>query len=129
MNRRDRARELCITEIKAKEDYYGKDTEWHGSSICRDFNALFGISRINKQDLAGIVVAISLALNLPLDRTDKRNRKFLNGWLNSQYEQIGPILRQMAIVRPNGEVCGPMRNEFLKYQAEHPNSPFVVPRH
>jgi hypothetical protein len=129
MSQQSRAQELSRNEIRAKKKYYGKCMEWFGTPICRDFQVLFGIWKINKQNLAQIAIAVSFALNLPLDRAEKRNRKFLNGWFNSQYDVIGPILRQMAIVKPNGEVSGPMRNSFLQYQAENPNSPFVIGGH
>jgi hypothetical protein len=99
---------------------------WSRSPINLAFHALFGISKINKQDLTQIARIISGELDLPLDRAAKRNRKLLNGWFNIQYDVIAPVLRRMAIVKPNGEVYGPMRNAFLQYQAENPNSPLVV---
>jgi hypothetical protein len=129
MSRQDRAKELSRKGNRTKEELYAGYMQWFGTPICRDFETLFGISMINKHDLIQIATAVSVAVNLPLDRPEKRVRKLLNGWFNLHYEIIRPILTRIAIVRPNGEACGPMRDRLLEYEATHPNGPFFIGAH
>jgi hypothetical protein len=97
-------------------------TDW---GVLYDLRRVHGMSNPSRSLLACIADLVADAGHLQIPAGVKRSRRTLIGWLNYHHNVTHAILPELVLQDTTGPLAGPRIDEWLAFQAEHPDHPAV----